>query len=141
MTLYSEKMLGSIKSTVNIEQVYPVGSIYLSVTDTCPIQDLIEGSVWEKIASNISIGQTAPVIGNGMAVGFTNGSSNRGLAMNNGALGQSSFFTSLYGADVGTKASSTDNPNGAVGVVTDASKSGLVAKLSYITINIFKRTK
>lgn len=31
--------------------IYPVGSIYIGTQNTCPMEELISGSVWEKVSS------------------------------------------------------------------------------------------
>lgn len=126
-----------------IKTVYPVGSLYFSTASTCPLQSLGIGT-WKKVGTSLTlnVNTSVPVVGTDIAIGFTNGSSNRGLAMNNGSLGQSTFFPSLYGASVGTKAFSTDSPNGAVGLTKDASKSGIVGTVTrtQLTVNVFQRT-
>ena len=38
-----------------LEKIYPVGSIYLSVTDTCPIAELLPNSTWIKTANNLCL--------------------------------------------------------------------------------------
>lgn len=126
-----------------MNSVYPVNSFYFTTASTCPLQALGIGT-WTRVGTSIitSVNTDVPVIGTDIAIGFTNGTSNRGLAMNNGTLGQSSFFTDLYGAEVGTKGGFTDNPNGAVGLTKDSSKSGIVGTVTRtsLTVNIFKRT-
>lgn len=74
-----------------------------------------------------------PVVGNGIALGLTDGSKNAGLY---GASGNSpNFLTSsisLYGTNTGTSPEGTNrlNQNKSLGVTTDPTKSGLIAKLS-----------
>lgn len=78
-------------------------------------------------------GGTAPVVGNGMTLGITNGTTNKGLYMvaSNGELSGSSGY---YGTQVGaTAASGSGFDAKTYGVATDASKSGLIADLSNIT--------
>lgn len=71
--------------------VYPVGSLYFGTQSTCPLAAIIDGSTWEKVGSSLitSVNTSVPVKGNGKTMGFTNGEYKRGLAMNNGSLGQS----------------------------------------------------
>lgn len=76
-------------------------------------------------------------------MGFTNGEYNRGLAMNNGTLGQSSFFDNLYNVNVGTaQQGGATNPGKGVGLTTDSAASGIVGTVTRtsLTVNIFKRT-
>lgn len=90
-----------------------------------------------------SVNTSVPVKGNGKTMGFTNGEYNRGLAMNNGSLGQSSFFDNLYNVNVGTaQAGTTTNPGKGVGLTTDSAASGIVGTVTRtaLTVNIWKRT-
>lgn len=125
--------------------VYPVGSLYFGTQSTCPLAAIIDGSTWEKVGSSLitSVNTSVPVKGNGKTMGFTNGEYNRGLAMNNGNLGQSSFFDNLYNVDVGTAQNgSTNNPGKGVGLTTDSAASGIVGTVTRtaLTVNIWKRT-
>ena len=48
----------STKTIVNlINNLYPVGTIYYGVQDTCPLETIITGSKWIKISTNILISQ------------------------------------------------------------------------------------
>lgn len=92
----------------------------------------------------LPLGGMAPVIGNGMALGLTNGSVNFGAnPINSAGTGSLSAFTSLYGSKVGTVNSSTSSySNGSVGIVTDPEKSGLIADLTSVsaaTINSLRQ--
>lgn len=81
---------------------------------------------------DIPLGTTAPVVGNGKALGFTNGNLNFGVnPINSSGQGSLAAFTSLYGTNVGTVSTTTATyGNGSLGVVTDPTKSGLIADLS-----------
>ncbi len=84
-------------------------------------------------------GGTAPVIGNGMALGLTNGSQNGGLhTINAGNTGTLIGNPKQYGQNVGNSSTGNShlNYNLAVGVTTDGSNSGLVADLSNITTSL-----
>lgn len=125
--------------------VYPVGSLYFGTQSTCPLAAIIDGSTWEKVGSSLitSVNTSVPVKGNGKTMGFTNGEYKRGLAMNNGNLGQSSFFDNLYNVDVGTvQNGSPTNPGKGVGLTTDSAASGIVGTVTRtaLTVNIWKRT-
>lgn len=81
------------------------------------------------------LGDSVPVVGNGMALGLTNGSLNSGLAGNlenygNSQIGQ---VESFYGDSVGSTSFepwSQNSPVYAVGVTTDSDKSGIIADTS-----------
>lgn len=86
----------------------------------------------------LPLGNSAPVVGNGMALGLTDGTNDGGLGFHTSNYGFTS--TSLYGKDVGTAvtAGTLVANNKAWGVTDDAEKSGLVADLSLaqgVTIN------
>ena len=107
----------------------------------CPLKSSITGSEWYKIEAKLRTdSSTAPVVGNGMTLGLTNGSSSFGLDADNG---HPSLWAGLYGANVGADSSGrryTDSRG--FGVTTDSEKSGLVANLGEITgvtIAIWKR--
>ena len=131
----------------NLNTVYPVGSIYITTANSCPLATLISGSSWTIVAKNIvlSVNSTAPVVGNGKAVGMTNGTTNFGLSNQGGAAYKSALvgYTGSYNGSVGvTRSGSEIGTNVNVGLTTDASKSGMVANIttSSLTVNIFKRT-
>lgn len=82
----------------------------------------------------LPLGTTAPVVGNGMTLGLTNGQQNLGLKS---AMYDSrrllSGLTTDYGTPIGTNSSNTsgDTTNyQSLGVTTDAANSGLVAQLN-----------
>lgn len=78
---------------------------------------------------NLPLGGTAPVVGNGRTIGFTNGTVFGGLAnvQSYGII----CTSSAYGSAVGTTDSTGSvTPYSTVGLTTDASKSGMIADLS-----------
>lgn len=81
------------------------------------------------------VGKNAPVVGNGMTVGLTDGTTNAGLGTNYTPSGYDVLSGTVnYGADVGT--ATTDGTLGAaksIGITTDPIKSGMVADLSETT--------
>lgn len=87
----------------------------------------------------LPIGNFAPVIGNGMSVGLTNGDRNGGLigrTVESGTVGGDLFAAvSAYGAPVAPDLSSPSSGlmNGQIGVTTDPVNSGLIADLSKAT--------
>lgn len=63
--------------------------------------------------------------------------------MNDGSLGQSSFYDNLYNVNVGTaQTKPTSNPGKGVGLTTDSAASGIVGTVTRtaLTVNIWKRT-
>lgn len=80
----------------------------------------------------VDTASTAPVIGNGMSIGVTNGTQLGGLTTGNDYR-PAKPLTGAYGKNVGTTATATEfNANTVIGLTTDASKSGLIASLSNI---------
>ena len=81
---------------------------------------------------------TAPVIGNGMTLGLTNGNSL--LGVNAGSTGNrvAIFNNNTYGTPIGTVNSnySSQTPDSSVGITTDGSKSGIIADLANITTSL-----
>lgn len=74
------------------------------------------------------VGKNAPVIGNGMTLGLTDGTDNYGLQ--GSSVDGLSTGKGAYGTAVGTAISAINAPNKNLGVTTDGSKSGMVADLS-----------
>lgn len=79
----------------------------------------------------LPLGTTAPVYGNGIGIGFTDGTDKFGMGMS----GSSSDLTpnkNYYGQEVGTNITTAPRPvaNKVIGVTEEAEKSGLVADLS-----------
>lgn len=83
----------------------------------------------------LPIGDFAPVIGNGMALGLTDGNNNFGFVNGTNPY----ISTGVYGNDVGSAPSgSNPNPNKALGVTNDPTSSGIIAdlqKATAITVN------
>ena len=78
----------------------------------------------------LPIGNNAPVVGNGNVLGLTNGTDSFGLTTNY----QYNYGKDLVGQKVGTTGSNYSVPDvKGVGVVSDATKSGLIADLSQAT--------
>ena len=83
-------------------------------------------------------GGTAPVVGNGMTLGLTNGTYNVGLrggsttgvTLLNGS-------TLIYGSPIGSATNESQSLNGTtVGITTDPTKSGIIADLANITTSL-----
>lgn len=80
----------------------------------------------------LPLGSSAPVIGNGLTLGFTDGTSDFGLGINTGHAAHSQ--ETLFGTDVGTAYTGTSAiSNKSIGITTDPDDSGLVADLSQAT--------
>ena len=76
------------------------------------------------------LGTTAPVIGNGMTLGLTDGTTNYGLARSSASNdGRLVASAGNYGTDVGTAPSGAVGSLYTYGITTDGEKSGMVAKL------------
>lgn len=94
----------------------------------------VQCNLWPQKGPGVELplGDTAPVRGNGVALGLTDGT-------NSAALGWSNTSVPLYGSSLGAAVGSTGSGNlsglnaKVFGVVEDADKSGLVADLSQAT--------
>ena len=75
-------------------------------------------------------GGTAPVVGNGMTLGLTNGTQNGGLFYTTG------IYSDVYGQPQGISAAYQGISETSVGVTTDPTKSGIIAQLSNITTSL-----
>lgn len=85
---------------------------------------------------NLPLGSSAPVIGNGLTLGWTDGTINGGSFRNGGIFGNALTFSDyLYGTNVGTDTvgPSTMAVERGLGITTDPTKSGLIADLSSAT--------
>lgn len=125
--------------------IYKVGSIYASAVDENPSITLGFGT-WSLLTSSVVIGTsaTAPVKGNGNALGLYNGSTTammtqtgNGTAALNATRGLGVggvTYVEAAGAGDGTYAAANDGK--AIGVSPDASKSGLIADTSNVASKI-----
>lgn len=77
----------------------------------------------------LSLGDNAPVIGNGMTLGLSNGSSNFALMATSSAT-RAEIGSTAYGKPAGFVGNYISAGNASFGVTQDSSKSGLVADLS-----------
>lgn len=90
----------------------------------------------------LPIGTSAPVIGNGMSLGLTNGADNTAIFGGNSNI----IYNSQggYGQNVGTAASGTALTDSKyLGITTDSAKSGVVTDLTNVlgaTLNAFRLT-
>ena len=71
-----------------LNQIYPVGSIYLdgNGNSTCPLATVISGSEWVSLGTKLLTGGSkVPVVGNGKALIIsTGGTATRGCFINSG---------------------------------------------------------
>ena len=82
----------------------------------------------------LPLGDNAPVIGNGMTLGLTNGTLNLGLTGYSDSNGNRiQGKTGIYGVDVGTQGAGDTAGNGGIGITSDPTKSGVIADLSNAT--------
>jgi hypothetical protein len=133
-----------------LDALYPVGSVYLGIQETCPLANLISGSKWELVTSSIitDVETSVDVKGTGKTLGLTNGSNKVGLTVQYSA---DNYYTSVNVTD---SAYDTNVRNSNVsgsskgyllgssfGVDTDPAKSGIVGTLTrtQITTNLWKR--
>lgn len=85
----------------------------------------------------ILAGNQSPVVGNGMALGLTDGSKNGGFTSGSSMTQSATGNVTTYGALVGTSPTSSTAANKlatnvAIGVTTDPNYSGLVVDLDYL---------
>lgn len=134
-----------LQVTSKIEALYPVGSVYIGTTNTCPVANLF--GTWEKVAGGlvIDINSNVAIKGNGKSLGLKAESDTFGLASSSsGDIGKLlGLNASARNINAGTEVSRQTLPRtfNAVGVTTNASQSGLVgtASATKLTVNIWKR--
>lgn len=95
--------------------------------------------------STLELGTSAPVIGNGEALGLYDGTANTGLYFNTATADRLAAQAGFYGASVGYGTATGVDPvtNVAIGVSTHTTHSGLEADLSSAvgpTVNSFRET-
>lgn len=121
-----------------LDIIFPIGSYYLSEEDSCPLADWMDGCQWEKVGTSLVSGDEAAVVGNGITLGLTDGTAFSGLREADGAYRSCNEYGVAVGTSTGTGDPITNNK--AIGITTDPTKSGIVANLPTITVNIFRRT-
>lgn len=140
-TLYNITDDTDVSLTI-LEALYPVGSVYITTANTCPLSALISGSTWTLVSSGIVKAGDIPVKGNGMTLGLTDGTNNLGWGQGSNSSYGAQLTTNNYNTNVGTSNSGTYVANKTVGLTTDSTKSGIIADTSSLTlsVNIFERT-
>ena len=132
LTLKLNTINSQLSSSIlsNLQSVYPIGSLYIGVTETCPIASLF--GTWEKIAENVvtDISSKVSIKGTGATLGVNNSGSSAVGYLN---LYRSSYNEAIMSAEGGTR--------GNVYVTTNANKSGIVgtASATKLSVNIWKR--
>lgn len=132
----------------NLQSVYPVGSLYIGITDTCPIASLF--GTWEKVAEGLCLqGATgSQVVGETVEAGLPNITGRFGVVGSSSAVGWNSGVTNtgaFYRVD-GIGDHGTASASGTGGFGFDASrsssvygKSNTVQPPAYL-VNVWKRT-
>lgn len=86
---------------------------------------------------DIPLGTTAPVVGNGMTLGLTNGTNNYGLSYTTTSdSNRAYYYNDLFGTSVGTVGTEAQTglfSHSGIGLTTDSANSGLVADLTGAT--------
>lgn len=129
-----------------LDIIFPIGSYYLSEEDSCPLADWMDGCQWEKVGTSLVSGTEAAVVGNGKSIGITDGTTEyTGAFYTYGGVGITNIVSTSNQVTL-----PTSNMQGGVdyntfngkawGITTDPTKSGIVANLPTITVNIFRRT-
>lgn len=126
-----------------LELLYPVGSLYIAsgTLSTCPLTVLGVGTWTLKATTTLVTGvnSTAPVVGNGMSLGLTNGTTGFGLSTGqvSGSSALNISTTGNYGSPVNSAISgSRPNVGISLGVTTDATKSGIQANVTSTTLAV-----
>lgn len=133
LTLKVNTINSQLSSNVlsSLQSVYPVGSIYIGVTETCPIANLF--GTWEKVSSGFvtSVNSNVPIKGTGAVLGVNNsGGAEQGTIK----FGRSSYneaWISYNGRKLGDAYITTNaNVSGMVGTTTSET----------LEVNVWKRT-
>lgn len=121
-----------------LELLYPVGSLYIASGNlsTCPLSVLGVGTWSLKTTTTLVTGVSsiAPIVGNGKALGLTNGTSNAGVG------GKSNYgiiaYPELYGHNNDITDPTGTQLVGTIGITTDPTKSGIEANITSTTLAV-----
>lgn len=131
----------------NFEQkIFPIGCFYPTKTNTNP-NSILGFGTWTLLTSSVvsSIADTAPVKGDGKALGMMNGTQNFALGTRGGET-EIIHSRNGYGQSIGSGSVPNENDYAAAyaGLSTDATKSGVIADTSSLatskTMYIWERT-
>ena len=132
----------SSKVLSNLQSIYPVGSLYIGTTDTCPIANLF--GTWEKIEEGLCLQSVkgSQVAGTTVGAGLPNITGYIGVEVDTGKVGGAFYKNS---SNV-SKCNGTSGERNIAQVTLDASrsssiygKSSTVQPPAYL-VNIWKRT-
>ena len=129
-----------------LETIYPVGSLYLTVNNTCPLEALfgtwqsVGTSIVTSVSSTTSTSATLSIKGNGYTTIYTKSLSGRG-----GLVGDNEYFYSGSSA-VGHRTSNNSTnfgfstTEGYAGLTGSVTIPSLTPSKTSLTCYIFKRT-
>ena len=147
LTLKVNTINSQLSSNVlsNFQSIYPVGSLYIGTTDTCPIANLF--GTWEKVAEGLCLqgASSSQVAGETVEAGLPNitgniGSTFRGLTgVTNGAFRLNNDNAADYGVGAGTLMISKTASINASRSSSIYGNSTTVQPPAYL-VNIWKRT-
>lgn len=123
------------------DAIYPVGSIYMSMNQTCAPAALITDSIWERIEGRFLLGA-----GDGYSAGATGGEANHTLTIDEIPSHTHSYkLANDYGADSGSNAVqdwARDDTLGRSFTTGEAGGSGSHNNMPpYLVVYMWKRTK
>jgi hypothetical protein len=123
---YVKDLLSDI-TTNQLNNIYPVGSLYFCTQSTCPMTTLIKGSTWEKVGSSLITDiSSSKVVTNNQQIKMKNDEGEYGL----------------IGREVTTFCIGGHTFQSGGSAVKFGSETGLTANVdkTSLTVNIFKRT-
>lgn len=147
LTLKVDTINSQLSSSVlsNLQSVYPIGSLYIGITDTCPIANLF--GTWEKVAEGLCLqgAKSSQVPGETVEAGLPNIEGifdAPELVFNNTAKATGAFYAK--NSEFNLMANGSGGGNKAIGLDASRfnpiySKSDTVQPPSYL-VNIWKRT-
>lgn len=113
-------------------------------TETFTEYDFVLNTAEETFRLPIKVKQNfynniAPVVGNGMTLGLTDGTNNSAMFYNTASTQRVEVSNDLYGANVGTNATYSGRLSNSlgIGVTTNPSKSGIEAKLTNANLYLY----
>lgn len=136
MQQYVASQIASVNSSLQTmkmerEKLFPVGSLYIGVGETCPIAEIIGTWVLVTTAKLLQDGSTIKIKGTGAKLGVNNKGDTR------------SGYLNLYRSSYNEITMPGGGNHGSVYVTTDEGGSGIIANTPVNTfdVNIWKRTE